>query len=182
MVKRKKLNSDENEDDETMSYVNNCIYFYTDVSLKNVMKLNQMMKEIEKMGHNDIHLYINSSGGDIYAGFTGFNHIKHSKNKIHTYCDGMCASAATFLLLAGDERHMFEYSELLIHQISTGTWGKYEELCQDLENNKTLMKLVRTFYDKHTEIPKKVLDELLTKEINLSSSLCKKYNIIDEII
>ena len=71
--------------------------------------------------------------------------------------------------IAGSHRKMYEYGEMLIHQIQTGTWGKYEEMKHDMENNKKLMKRLRHMYEKYTKIPKKTLNDLLTKEITLDS-------------
>ena len=50
-----------------------------------------------------IYLYIYSPGGDLYMGFSGYEFIKNSKVPIYTYIDGMIASAATFLFLAGEK-------------------------------------------------------------------------------
>ena len=61
---------------------------------------------------------------------------------VHTYIDGLIASAATFLFLAGKKRFMTENSNILIHQISTGFWGKFEDLKDEYKNTTELMKRV----------------------------------------
>ena len=55
-----------------------------------------------------------------------YSHIKKSNIQIDTYVDGMIASAATFIFLAGTNRYIGEYGHILIHQLSTEFWGKYE--------------------------------------------------------
>jgi ATP-dependent protease ClpP protease subunit len=45
----------------------------------------------------------------------------------------------------------------------------------------SLMKLLKEFYKKHTKLPMKKLDELMTKDIYLTSEECLTYGIVDEI-
>lgn len=64
--------------------------------------------------------------------------MRRSKLHITTVADGTCCSAATFLLLGGDERRMGRHSHILIHQISTGFFGKFRELKDELDTCKKL--------------------------------------------
>ena len=59
---------------------------------------------------------------------------------------------------------------MLIHQLSSGMWGKYEELKDDMKNNDLLMQTIKNIYLKHTKVPKKKLTTLL-KNLNVGRQL-----------
>ena len=71
---------------------------------------------------------------------------------------------------------------MLIHQISSGMWGKYEELKDDMENAESLMEAIREIYVNHTKIPKKTLNQLLKRDLWFDADTCLKYGLVDEII
>ena len=71
---------------------------------------------------------------------------------------------------------------MLIHQLSSGMWGKYEDMKEDLENCDLLMKTIKTIYEEHTKIPKKQLEEILKHDLWWDAKTCLKYGLVDEII
>ena len=166
----------------------NKVYFHCEVSRKNIMMLVQELEKAckyvrEYMDEDSkIHLYIHSEGGDLYAGLSGMHHIKNCRVPVVTHVDGICASAGTDLLLGGTKRVMSKYSQVLIHQLSSGVIGKYEEMKEETENCTKLMNMMRKIYNEHCKIPKKVMDKLMSKEIYLDSEECLKYKIVDEIV
>ena len=164
------------------------IYFYAPVQTANISKLNIILKRletelfiksIELAGYQPaVTLYIKSEGGDIFEGFSGMDHIENSKLHITTVADGCCASAATFLFLAGDVRIVNKHSYLLIHQISMdGLWGNYEDIKQEVENSDKFMDTIKTIYRDKTKIPPKKLDEFMKKDVYLTSQECHRYGI-----
>jgi ATP-dependent Clp protease protease subunit len=104
------------------------------------------------------------------------------KSKVYTYVDGAAASAATLVLLAGEKRYMGKYSHLLIHQLSGGMYGKFNEMEDEIYNCTALMKLLKSFYKEKTKMPMKKLDEILSKDIWLNAEECQQFGIIDQII
>jgi ATP-dependent Clp protease protease subunit len=101
---------------------------------------------------------------------------------VYTYVEGAVASAGTLLSLAGDKRYMGKYSHLLIHQLSGGMYGKFNEMEDEIYNCTALMKLLKAFYKEKTKMPMKKLEEILTKDIWLSADECLQYGIVDQII
>lgn len=187
---------EENEETEyeDISVVNNNIYFYKDISYESIKELCTILKKMEcemisiKHKYNlsedpKIYLYIQSYGGDAYAGLSAMNTIKNCKIPVVTIVDGYAASAATFLLLGGKEKWMRENSNVLIHQIRTEFWNsKYEEMKDEMRNCKMLMKSIVQIYKSKTKIPENKLENILQKELNLNCVKCMKYGIVDKII
>jgi ATP-dependent Clp protease protease subunit len=79
----------------------------------------------------DIHLYINSPGGDITALFAIYDTMKFIKPDVSTFCFGQAASAAAVLLAAGTtgKRFALPHARILLHQ----PWGGVEGQASDIE-------------------------------------------------
>lgn len=68
---------------------------------------------------SEIHVHINSPGGEVFEGIAILNALRAHEAKIVTVVDGLAASAASFIAMAGDEVVMLRNSELMIHD----AWG-----------------------------------------------------------
>ena len=71
---------------------------------------------------------------------------------------------------------------MLVHQLSGAMWGKFQEMEDDMQNSKMLMKKIKNLYKEHTKIPKKEMDKILKHDIWWEAETCKKYGLVDEII
>ena len=70
---------------------------------------------------------------------------------------------------------------MLIHQLSSGCWGKMSEIEDDFQNNKVLMDKIMDIYKEHADIPKKQLGEILKHDLWWDIDQCKKYGLVDEM-
>jgi len=87
---------------------------YGEVNLKDIS--NQLTNNKEA---DTLIIHINSMGGDVYEGFAMHDVIRATGKKIITQAEGLVASIATVVFLAGDERRITENSQLMIHN----PWG-----------------------------------------------------------
>ena len=110
------------------------------------------------------------------------DHISSMKTHVTTIADGFCASAATFLLMAGKVRMATPSAYILIHQISSGNfWGKYEELKDEMKMCDNLMEMLKNIYTTKTDLPEKKLNKLLKRDITLTAEQCLKFIVVDQI-
>ena len=177
---------------DSVEVSHNKIYFYADITRPEILKLNKYLDSLEKKILTnsillnsepcDIYLHINSFGGSLFAGLAGVDYIKKCKIPIHTTIDGCAASAATLMSVVGKHRQIHKHSFMLIHQLSTVMWGKYEDLKDDMKNNELLMKTVKDIYEEHTKIPKRQLNKILKHDIWWDAETCLKYGLVDEIV
>lgn len=72
--------------------------------------------EITALDVEQIDLHINSPGGDVYEGLAILNSLRQHKARVVVTVDGVAASAASFIAMAGDEVIMARNSELMIHE------------------------------------------------------------------
>ena len=159
------------------------IYFYASVSMQSVIKLLSCVHEAKRDGIRTIFLHIHSYGGDAFAGLVAYHHL-HNEESLHivTIVDGMAASAATFILLAGEERRAYRFSFVLIHQLTHGIFGKYRDMVDEMNNTHSLMKVFVRLYKERTSMTPKAIHTLLKSEKALTASQCYSRGIIDAII
>jgi ATP-dependent Clp protease protease subunit len=173
--------------------VENTIFFYTDVTEQSALDLNQALYEVDAKLKNTanflgpdfrphIKLRINSYGGSLFAGLAILDTIRNLKSDVHTFVDGSAASAATIISIAGAKRYIGKNSMMLIHQLSTGTYGKFSELEDDMENNKRLMKMIKDIYKQYTKVPMKNIDEILKHDLWFDSAKCLEFGLVDEVL
>jgi ATP-dependent protease ClpP protease subunit len=180
---------------KTLEVIRNRIYFYAEIDRDNVLRLAKALREkVDSLlylaavdsypGLPPIHLHIQSYGGGVFSGLSAMDNILLFRDEVPiiTVVDGYCASAATFLSLVGTKRLITEHSYMLIHQLSSGMWGKYEELKDDMMNAENLMKRIRGIYNKHAKIPAKKLKEILKHDLWFDAKTCLEYGLVDEII
>ena len=147
-------------------------------------KLNRLDKKLYKKSFDingydpEIVIHIKSEGGDVFAGLSGMDHIKSCWCKVTTVADGLCASAATFLLMGGKYRMMRPSAYILIHQLSSEFWGKYEEMKDELKSCEKFMDIIKTIYKENTKIPKKQLKNMMKRDIYLTFQECMNYGIV----
>ena len=70
---------------------------------------------------------------------------------------------------------------MLIHQLSSGCWGKMAEIEDEYNNLKDLMIKIKSLYKNNTSIPDKELRKLLKKDLWLNSDKCVEYNLVDRL-
>ena len=170
---------------------NNHIYFYTDVDQQSCLDLNRKINDLNtellqsaieyEVEPPNIYLHINSFGGSLFAAFSTIDTILNSKIPIISIIEGCAASAATIISIVCHKRYCTANSFMLIHQLSTGACGKYEEMKDDFLNDTKLMKLLYNLYKNHTKMDMKLIKKVLKRDLWWESSECITNGLVDEI-
>lgn len=90
------------------------------------------LKSLEK-DYKRINVRINSPGGSVFDGLPIFNALRNSSAEIHTYNDGLCASMAAVILLAGKTVHSADNALMMLHSPISGCYGNAGDMEQVLE-------------------------------------------------
>ena len=180
------------ENNNTVEFSYNRIYYYSGVTRPKILKLNKGIFNLNtswlaKSGPLEydpppIKLHINSYGGSVFAGLAAVDYIKNSKIPVHTVIDGCAASAATLMSCVGHKRYMHKNACMLVHQLSGLMWGKFQEMKDDMENSEMLMKKIKDIYRVHTKIPEEEMDNILKHDIWWEAEKCLEYGLVDELI
>ena len=188
----KKGKADSSSAMDTVEGDDNIIYFYSGVTAKENFKLNNKISHLDremqmvavKLGMQvppPLHLHINSYGGSVFAAFGTIDYIMSSKTPVYTYVDACAASAGTIMSVCGSQRYMGEHAYMLVHQLSSQHWGKFEELKDDMINSENLMKRIKEIYNEKTKIPKTKMDEILKHDLWWDAKTCLRYGLVDDI-
>lgn len=73
------------------------------------------VEDLNAIDTPEIHLRINSPGGNVFEGITMLNAIRRHPSKVTAYVDGLAASAASFIAMGADEIVMSRNSQMMIH-------------------------------------------------------------------
>lgn len=179
--------------DECVKIVGNEVYFYGDVNQQNVLTLNTELRRLENeilsscseytyCDPPGITIYINTEGGDIFAGLSAMDHIWNMRLHVTTVADGHCASAGTFILLGGHNRAIRAHSFVLIHQISSEFWGTFQDCKDETKAMAKFMKTLKDMYSSYTNLPEKKIKSLMTRNIYMDANECVKYGVVNEIL
>ena len=181
----------EEEEENNLKVIDNHIYFYNDVTVKSIADLTIEIKKLTKslLAVNitydtdiEIFLHINSAGGEVFGVLSIINLIINNKVNIVTVIEGQACSAATILSMIGSRRQITENSYMLIHNLSSGFWGKMHEMEDEMKNLTLLTKDIKKMYKTYTNITTTQLESLLKKDLLLDAKTCLRYGLVDEIV
>jgi len=197
-----KNNCDDNSDDEygneygNIYLKDNHLYYHDDVNSKNIDKVKKLMREymekcskhkyinyISNCSYKPLYLHIYSYGGEVHSCLTLYDFIIEYSEKIpvYTVVEGVAASAATIISIAGTKRYITPNSYMLIHQISTFFGGNFEQIKDEFGNCEKIMKQLKDIYSQKTNLKKTQLTDILKRDVNWNANECKKYGLVDEI-
>jgi len=131
-----------------------------------------------------IEMYIDSYGGQVYACMGLISVMERSKTPIHTIVTGCAMSCGFMLLISGHKRFAYRLSTPMYHQVSTGFWGKIEDMEIDIVETRRLQKVFESETISKTQITKKKLDEIRKTKTDwfMTASDALALGIIDEIL
>jgi ATP-dependent Clp protease protease subunit len=132
----------------------------------------------------DISLYINSPGGDVYAGMAIYDTMQFIKPDVQTICFGMAMSMGAILLAGGaaGKRMALPNSKVMIHQGSSG----FEGQATDIEIHAREILAVRRRMDevlaKHTGKSVEQIHEDTERDFFMGANDAADYGIIDRVV
>ena len=181
----------EEEEEDNLKVIDNHIYFYNDITVKSIADLSIEIKKLTKnllvvnIAYDtdvEIFLHINSAGGEVFGVLSIINLIINNKVNVVTVIEGQACSAATILAMIGSRRQITENSYMLIHNLSSGFWGKMHEMEDEMKNLTLLTKDIKKMYKTYTNITTTQLESLLKKDLLLDAKTCLRYGLVDEIV
>src|SRR5688500_10001945 len=81
------------------------------------------IRDLKEITTSKISLRLNSPGGSVFEGITIANAIRTHPANVTVYVDGLAASIASIVALAGDRLVMMPQSQMMIHDASGGCYG-----------------------------------------------------------
>ena len=159
---------------------------------KSIIEINEDDDHLKKMyatygieyKPKPIKIYIDSYGGAVYQCFGLLSVMERSKTPIHTIVTGCAMSCGFLILISGHKRFAHKMSTPLYHQVSSGAFGKVQDLEEKLEESKRLQKQIEEYTMEKTNIEKKRLRKVLKNKIDwfMTAKEAKDLGVVDEIL
>jgi ATP-dependent Clp endopeptidase proteolytic subunit ClpP len=138
-------------------------------------------KDLDAIKAKQIDLHINSPGGDVFDGVTIYNLLKQHPANVTTYIDGLAASIASVVALAGDKVYMAENALYMIHN----PWGFAMGDANDMRKTADVLDKVRgsmmTTYVSASGKTEEEIIPLLDAETWMDAEEAKEFGFVDEI-
>lgn len=142
----------------------------------------QFKEDLDALGDIDtLNVYINSPGGDVFAGQAIYSMLKRHKATINVYVDGLAASIASLIAMAGDKVIMPANAMMMVHNPWTFAFGNandFRKLADDMDKIRDSMVVA---YESRSALTTEEIIELLDAETWLSAEDCLEYGFCDEI-
>lgn len=149
---------------------------------------NLMIAQLLFLEHDDpeadIHLYINSPGGEVYSGLAIYDTMRMIRPDIRTYCVGMAASMAAVLLAAGTpgKRFALPNSRIMIHQGSSGFRGAIPDIeVQAKETFSVINTLTQVLAD-HTGNSFDKVKADTQRDYYMTGQEASDYGLVDKVL
>lgn len=132
----------------------------------------------------DIHIYLNTPGGEIYAGMAIYDTMKHIKPTVSTICIGEAASMGSILLAGGEKgkRFILPHSIVLIHQPLGGAQGQASDIEITAKEILRLKEMLYEILSEETGQPVKKIRQDADRDFIMTADDAVKYGIVDKIL
>jgi ATP-dependent Clp protease protease subunit len=132
----------------------------------------------------DIHLYINSPGGDVNAGLGIYDVMQYVRPDVETICMGQAASMGAILLAAGEpgKRFSLRHSRIMIHQPMGGIQGMAADIQIHAEEILTIRRQMNQILASHTGRTENEVERNTERDRFMSAQDAVDYGIIDRIV
>ncbi len=132
----------------------------------------------------DIHLYVNSPGGQVYSGLAVYDTMQFVKPDVATICVGFAASMGSLLLVGGapGKRAALPNSRIMIHQPSSGAQGKVSDIEIQAREALFVKGRVAQIYAQHTGQDPETLDRDMDRDRFMSPEEAQEYGLIDTVL
>lgn len=156
------------------------VYIYEEIDSFWGVSAQSFVKDLQALKSSTIHVRINSPGGNFFDGMAIYNALRQHPAEIVTHVDGLAASAASIIALAGDRVIMGNGSFMMMHNAWGFAVGDGNELRQMAEVLDKITGSIVDIYAKHTGKSDAQIAELLDAETWLTADEAVAEGFADE--
>lgn len=142
----------------------------------------QFKEDLDALGDiSELRVYINSPGGDVFAGQAIYSILKRYQAQVNVYVDGLAASAASLVAMAGDKIIMPHNAMMMIHNPWTFVAGDASFLRQIADDLDKVRESMIAVYEEQTSLEKEKIIALLDAETWMTADEAVEMGFADEI-
>jgi ATP-dependent Clp protease protease subunit len=131
-----------------------------------------------------IRMYINSPGGQVYAGMAIYDTMQQVECPVSTVAVGFTASFGTVLLTAGTKgmRYALPHATIHMHQPLGGAQGQASDIAIQAQEILRLRTTLNQILSNHTGQPVEKIEEDTDRDVYMSAEEAKNYGLVDEVL
>lgn len=167
-----------NEDGRTLyfdGYIAQDSWFDDDITPK------QFKEELNNSG-GDVTVWLNSPGGDVFAASQIYNMLKEYKGKVTVKIDGIAASAASVIAMAGVEILMSPVAMMMIHNPSTVIFGEATDLQSGIDMLSEVKEGIINAYEQKTGLSRSKISKMMDAETWFSAKKAVELGFADKVL
>lgn len=141
----------------------------------------EFARSLQAIDSDQIHVKINSLGGSVFTAQAIVSMLKRHKATVTVYIDGIAASAASMIAMAGDKIIMPNNAMMMIHNPLTIAWGNAEEMRETADLLDKIREPMINLYKDKTGLDAEKIIELLDAETWMTAHEAVAYGFADEV-
>ena len=142
----------------------------------------QLFKNDLNAGKGDITLWINSPGGDVFAAAQIYNMLMDYKGNVHVIIDGLAASAASVIAMAGTTVSMSPVAMMMIHNPWTIAQGEAKDMEKVIEMLGEIKESIVNAYELRTGLSRAKISHLMDSESWFNARKAVELGFADKIL
>jgi ATP-dependent Clp endopeptidase proteolytic subunit ClpP len=141
----------------------------------------RFVKELADITASQIYMHINSPGGSVWDGQAIYNAVKRHPANVTTYVDGLAASIASVIALAGNQVVMAENALMMIHDPWAMTIGTADEMRASADVLDKVGETIRAVYERRTGKDSAEIKSAMIEETWYTASEAVEYGLADQV-
>jgi ATP-dependent Clp endopeptidase proteolytic subunit ClpP/HK97 family phage major capsid protein len=142
----------------------------------------QFADDLKNLGELDeINLRINSPGGDVFEGITIYNLLAQNAARVTVDIDGLAASIASVIAMAGDEIRIADNAMMMVHPAWGFAMGNAADMRKTADMLEKVDASITSTYVKRTKRDEKEIRKLMEDETWMTSKEALAYGFVDKI-
>ena len=131
-----------------------------------------------------IQMYVNSPGGQVYAGLAIYDAMQQISAPVSTYAVGITASFGTVILTAGAHgmRYALPNATIHMHQPLGGAQGQATDIVIQANEIMRLKEIILGIFVRHTTQDREIIERDQDRDIYLSARQAVEYGLVDEVL
>ena len=157
------------------------VYLYDVIDSWYGISAEQFIKDFNALEQKTVHLRINSPGGSVFDGTSIYNTIKQSQKTVIVHIDGLAASIASIIALAGDEVRIAENAYLMIHEPWSLVIGNADDMRKEADLLDKVSGTIASTYVKKTGKNEEEISAMMAVETWMTGNEALEHGFVDYV-
>ena len=141
----------------------------------------QLVNDLKELDNSEITVRINSPGGSVFDGIAIYNALRHHKAHIHVQVEGLAASIASVIAMAGDTVHMAANALMMIHNPFGWVGGDAEELRKVADMLDKTTDVIAQTYAVNSRLEVGEIIRMMNDETWFTASEAQEHGLVDVV-